>query len=154
MRRTLALGLLLACSAPAWAWAAMPGQSCDQIGASQMSDDQQSIVVCLKTSSGRSSWQSMSSGGGVTGGCAFTYKETYYHDGGGAYSWHIDYAWGKGCQPTGTQSPTYQGGKVAYPYAQVAADGYECGPTAKMDLGANAGGTTGGNYVYMQCVSK
>jgi hypothetical protein len=109
MRRTLALSLFLVCSAPAWAWAALPGQPCqpEQVGTTTMADDKQNIIACLLTGDTglgtyAQEWKSMSSGGGITGGCDITYSsaldsQNYIN---------IKGTWGHGCLPPNRYTST------------------------------------------------
>jgi|GEM_PF-1465685 len=55
----LTLAFVAAFSASARADSVVIGASCDVIGASQMTSDQQNIAVCLKNTAGKQVWKSM-----------------------------------------------------------------------------------------------
>jgi hypothetical protein len=136
----LALGLFLI-SAPAHAQVA--GQPCDQFGATHLSLDQTSVLGCLYTAAWpagsvgtppSTEWklETVSSSGGVTGGCAGSWAGS---------TMFIGYTWGVGCQPVGT---VIAGNP--YPYANPASNGYVCTETGAM---SNGGGGTGASF--FQC---
>jgi hypothetical protein len=64
----LLLGLNLFFCAPVWAETTeVIGGSCETVGMSKMSTDQQNLIVCLKDTSGNLIWKSMTSGGSLCG---------------------------------------------------------------------------------------
>lgn len=124
----LALSLL---SIPAPCLSAMPGQPCKkiEIGKTEKSDTERDIIACLATdqSSPAQIWKPMTSGGGVTGGCAyinFTGLDSVPNPN---RQYAIIDNWGNGCKADGIYLEGYNCTNVN---CFVAKREYTCGATS------------------------